>query len=220
VWHALLSLMRHSVRLQYVTQAVSNDPLVVCALSYLPRITALGADCLWPRSFTSLMWQRGERIWDHRYLASQLLQGGESGQCHAQGAPLMLTDSATQAVIGQSPALLRPRPQPRLFTAYQHSLSTEQRVVLARWAAGDFHVGDEQLSAAESAVEAHSTEVAALAGSELCPHPHAFYTCYSANKRDTAVAVANEEKERAQVTGGGAGGLSDKEEEEEELSTE
>ena len=69
VWHALLRLMRHAARLRTVAQLSSNDPLVVCALSYLPSLTALGASCMWPQSFAVFVEQRSARTGRYRYVA-------------------------------------------------------------------------------------------------------------------------------------------------------
>jgi len=75
--------------------------------------------------------------------------GEPSSQCQTQGAFIGLTNCAvTKDAQQQQPLSLRPRS--RLFAEYQRSVSDVQQAVLARWAAGDFQAGDEQLSAAES----------------------------------------------------------------------
>ena len=81
VWHALLSLLRWAVHLHHAESLSTNDPLTVAALDYLPSLTSLGADCLWPGSFATFMMSRSEQTDHYRYLASSEVSGEQSSDC-------------------------------------------------------------------------------------------------------------------------------------------
>lgn len=133
VWHALLSLLRHAVYWHCAARLASNDPLAFLALSYLPSLTTLVGDCLWPLSFANFMQQPNEQNGRYRYLASHEVSGEE---CVAPAHIVELTDSAE---VGQR--FVRLRPDSDLFSAYSHSLRPIHWSAVARWAAGDFQAG-------------------------------------------------------------------------------
>ena len=166
-WHALLSLLRWAVRLQGVAKMSSDDPLLICALSYLPSITELGADCLWPRSFAELMERKSEESGQYCFVTADELHGRETSKYHAPDATVELSDNAD----GDYGAAVSLRPHPSLIAAYQQSLSAEQQAVLARWARGDFHAGDDKQTAAEGVLEPDELRLITPAGHRHCPHP-------------------------------------------------
>ena len=81
MWHALLSLLRWAERVQCMSELASNDPLVVCALRYLPSLTSLSDSCRWPSSFATVMRRRSARTGQHRYLATQAVGWSDAGWC-------------------------------------------------------------------------------------------------------------------------------------------
>ena len=174
VWHALLSLMRNARHLQCVSVISSNDPLLVSAFSYLPCVTVLGADCRWPLSFTTVLEQRSART-EYTHLAALQVGGYAYKGCPGPGTTFELTDgeeAEEEQQTGRQHIMLRP--QCELFTAFQRSLSDEHQTVLARWAAGNFRGGDEQLSAAESRLVKDKHFERDDNFHENCPHPHRF----------------------------------------------
>ena len=76
------------------------------------------------------------------------------------------------------------QPRSGLLAAYQRSLSIKHRIVLARWARGDFHVHDGRVTAAESAMETDEEDGANAAVRRDCPHPHLFQTWYQPGRND------------------------------------
>ena len=173
VWHALLSLMKHATRVRCVAKLSSNDPLVIAALGYLPCISSLGSDSLWPATFATFMEQKSERTGRYRYLTSREVIGCPSRVYPRQGPAFELTDQAEQGDVGR-PILLRRRSD--LFTAFQRSLIAGHQNILARWATGAFLPGDGQLSAVESALVMDTDEKSAVAvGRRACQYPHLFF---------------------------------------------
>ena len=188
-WHALLSLLRWAVRLQGVAKMSSDDPLLICALSYLPSITELGADCLWPRSFAELMERKSEESGQYCFVTADELCGRESGRqspCCAcskhrvcddyrRETGFELSGYANGGLWGDPVPLL---PHSDLFAVYQRSLTDKQQAVLARWATGDFHAGDGQVSAAD-AVEMVEEEAASAGEHPHCPRPPLLVSRYA-----------------------------------------
>ena len=138
VWHALLSLLKHAEQVRYVSHVASDDPLVVSALSYLPALTAVSSKCSWPQSVITFAERRFEQGWSNYALREPN---------HFRKPTLDLTDRVNEQ---ETDLQLSLRPPSNLFAACQLSLSDGHRAVVARWAAGDFRAGDEQLTAAES----------------------------------------------------------------------
>ena len=174
VWHLLLLLLRAATRLRCVSLLSTNDPLVVCALSYLPALTELAEDCLWPPSFATYMTRRSLRTDRYRFLACQHVGGCASDACPGPGTAFRLTDIAEQGYMQPLPIPLRPRAD--LFGAYQRWLPFHYQPVLARWASGHFYTDDERLSAAETVMGTDELAMEAGDGHVLCPHPHLFYS--------------------------------------------
>ena len=77
VWHALLLLLRSAAHLHCVLRLLSNDPLVIAALGYLPCITALGTESLWPLSFATFTEAQSERsaVYRYSYLSHSAVSG-------------------------------------------------------------------------------------------------------------------------------------------------
>ena len=146
MWHALLLLLQHAIRLHCVSLFISNEPLVVCALSRLLSITSLGVGCRWPLSFAAFIARQSEHITCNNSSASDEFKD-KPRVPHPGQEVIQLTDGLTEAEMYGT---LKLRPHSHLFAAYQRSLSDQQQAVLARWAAGSFRSGDEQVSAAES----------------------------------------------------------------------
>ncbi len=204
MWHALLSLMTRALHLCTASKFVSNDPLVVAALSYLPCITILGSDCLWPASFATFIDQRDESTGRYRYLALREVRVGHHDTCPPADATLELVDDAPDGRLG-GPVFLRPLPY--LFPAYNSSLSDEQQATLARWAAGNFQAGDEALDAAETErVQCEERKVNDYDPDRLhrCPHPHLFNTRWI-NEQDEVEDVSDD-----MVNVNGAGSMAGK----------
>ena len=175
VWHALLSLLKLAAHLQRVEWLSSNDPLVVCSLSHLPSLTALGSQCVWPRSFATFMERKSERTRRYRYVAAHKLQIRQTRDPSPRGAILQLTDQTD--ILGVQPIRLRARAA--LFSAFQRSLSVDHQAVLARWEVGDIRAGDEQVRAAESKSEWQASEGAVPEHLLLCPRPQLFWQAIS-----------------------------------------
>ena len=171
VWHALLSLLRWATLLSCVDLVASDDPLLICALSYLPSLRALSGCCMWPPSFATVIERRYALTGRYRYLASSAVSCSESDGCIGQRY-IELSDS-------DHDGLVQLRARSSLFAAYQRSLRAEQQAVLARWARGDFQAGDEQLSGAENAAEPCDEPACNPVGRRVCPHSHSFIQCYT-----------------------------------------
>ena len=170
VWHALLPMLRHATHLSCLCLFASHDPLIVAALAHLSSITSLSHNCQWPLSFATLMERRSERSGRYRYVTSRGLTDQFGPPCPGREPTLELIDFA---VKGQWEGYIGLRPHCSLFTAYQRSLSDEQQAVLARWTAGDFHTGDEQLRSADGPLTTHETHGQTAAERErFCPHSH------------------------------------------------
>ena len=149
--HALLSLLRWASRLRLVARLSSTDQLLVPALSYLPSVTALSADCYWPPSFARFAERKCARTGQYKFLATPRVTGYDGmyrGLSFDHGEVLLRECSTREEVGPRIVQLLQPTLM--LFAAYQRSLSCEQQAVLARWAAGNLRPGDEQLRAVES----------------------------------------------------------------------
>ena len=191
VWHAMLSLLKYATRVQLVTSMASNDSLVTSALSHLPALKGLGAGVLYPQSFATSMMRKSGRSGRYRYLASKEVSSGESTECSGAATYFELIDTVEETRRGW-PVMLRP--QSRLLTAFQRSLTAAHQAVLARWAAGDFQAGDEKLTAAESPLETHPAEEGA--DTQFCPHPHLLYTRHVEREE-----TAEENKEEGEAVG-------------------
>ena len=197
-WHALLSLLRWSTLLCCLTSLSSNDPLLVSALGYLPSLAALNADCLWPSSLTALLGRKSVRTGHHRYLATRQLSGYRYSGC-PPGAMLELSHSAERGKMGL-PVRLRPRSDP--FAAYQRSLTADRQAVLARWARGDFHAGDGQVSAVESRVERNAGAEPGPTDHRHCPHAGSFQGQFDAGDDESMEADEEETADAEGVKGG------------------
>ena len=162
VWHALLSLLRRAARLHHVSSMATNDPLIAAALSYLPCLTTLSCNCLWPNSFTSLMAEQSERSSGRHHS----LRTSMSSCPHASNF-LWLTDSHAPGSISDSAEAGVTLNCADFFAAFRRSLSAEQQAVLARWQNANWCDGDAQLIAAE-------TVLSVCDDARVCLHPHSY----------------------------------------------
>ena len=158
VWHALLSLMRHATDLNCVAKLTSNDPLTIAALMDLPSFKSLGSDCLWPLSFVTFMEQKYVHTGRYRYLAARAVIGRQYRGGPEDGPTLELANRT----VGEGPVILRRRSS--LFASFRQSLCKTKRAVLARWARGNFHDDDEQLTGLNRRLEEDEED-------GLCPYP-------------------------------------------------
>ena len=80
------------------------------------------------------------------------MKGEKTFEPHMHGPQLELHANVPAAekelAKMKPPVLLLPRSQ--LFTAFQGSYTANLQAVLARWAEGDFHAGDDKVKAAET----------------------------------------------------------------------
>ena len=187
VWHALLSLLKCATRLRFVKSLWSDEPLAICALKYLPSLTAFNANCHWPESFGVLMERRNQQTGRYRFVACRELTGYSVSRYSELWQPaFVLTSSVEKTVewrerpyhrrrpakekhIGQ-PIVIRPYSQP--FTAYQRSLASERQSALARWARGDFDA-EGLVGEPCNSVQVQGTEAAAPVNHRVCTRqPH------------------------------------------------
>ena len=115
--------MQTAPMLRCVSQLSSTDPLSVSALGYLPRLTALSRDYLWPPSFATFV-ERSAALRPSegplfpRLVASPVV-AAPAERCPPEGSPFELSDK--DPAPSSSASLLRL--EPGLFAAYQRSLS-------------------------------------------------------------------------------------------------
>ena len=208
VWHAMLSLMRHAAHLRTVYHLTSNDPLAIAALSYLPSLQALGADCLWPALLVECMEKRDEQTGKYRYVVCQQLKGERRFLC-PRNSTLQLLNGAMRSAKGHESVLLWPRSD--FFTAFRASLSADHQAALQRWAHGSFHADDGQLTAVETPLEPR-TETCPNDRACHCPHPHQLHCLHGSegkhaeqageeNMADVESAVSDEDDEKQPADG-------------------
>ena len=174
VWHALLSLMRHAVRLHCLYCVQSNDPLVVASLAHLPAITSLKSSSWWPASFATFVTRKDERTGCYPYLQSEEVSCKRYNSCPGPHTSFSLFESV-EGFGEAEPTSVTPASHP--FTAYQRSLTADQQALLVRWATGDYRVraGDEQLDAADSpSLHCEEKEDDAATDRPPCGHAHDF----------------------------------------------
>ena len=161
VWHALLSLLRHARRLRCLAELRTDDPLAISALSHLPCLSRLSAQCYYPKAFTSFLATSTERTSRRRYQPGRRLSSKEVTFCQSYETCFRLVEEWEQDGHphidyhnSYRESLL---PHTRLFADFQATLSDEQQAVLARWARHEWAAGDEQLYVAELPVRASFT---------------------------------------------------------------
>ena len=169
VWHALLSLMRHSNRLHYAKHIHVDQPLAIAALAYLPALTAFKAEGHFPTAFGDFVRQTSKRTGRLRFVACSELAGThvECSRYFSLGLQpvLELGDSPKREIVRVVPSLLEKpdqsvqrepfppivlRPHSNLFAAFSRSLGEEQQAEMARWASGDFEAEGISVKAEES----------------------------------------------------------------------
>ena len=175
VWHALLSLLRHAEHIQRA-ELGNNDPLAISALAYLPSLTCVGP-CAWPLSAVTFVQRRLKQSEQFHLNPNRDLCG------RRQQSLLRLHDSEHRYGYGLHVLL---RPHSDLFAAFQRSFSDEQQTVLARWAAGDFRAGDEQVSAAECDVQSEDEAGSVVSGGRHCKQPCPLYTWHREPRTDAS----------------------------------
>ena len=186
VWHALLSSLRWAARLHHVEQLWSDDPLAICALGYLPSLSALSAQCLLPSSFGAFMQRTCKQTGRLRFVACRELVGWSGNKSCREWPVFELAESvdpsserhmlpmherrARGAML--PPVLLRPRSD--LFPAFELSHRAHHKAVLARWARGSYRADDERLNAATDEQQPDEQNAATLVNHRDSVQQHTF----------------------------------------------